>query len=80
MKKTNITFAELRSLLKDLGFRATDSTTFEHPKTKTVLLFREQASKDLVSERDMVVVRRQLVDNGLIDVSAFERFLHQISA
>jgi hypothetical protein len=80
MKKTNVTFEELRQLLLDLGFDVLEDTRYEHPVTKTVLLFRPHAPKEHVTDRDMLVVRRQLVDNGLIQSSAFDRFLHEVTA
>ncbi len=42
-----------------------------HPVTDTVLLFRPHRPDETVGERDMLVVRRQLVDNGLIEASGF---------
>ena len=80
MKKNGITFDRLRKLLLELGFRETTSTRFENPVTKTILLFRAHGSTDVVNDREMLVVRRQLVDNGLIKPSAFDRFLQKMSA
>ncbi len=84
MSKHGITFDELRELLVDLGFcqssQEPNRTRFEHPTTGTVLLFRAHESKEIVNDRDMVVVRRQLVDNGLIEASAFDRFMQRASA
>jgi hypothetical protein len=84
MRKNGITFSELRELLLELGFcelpQAPNRIRFEHPMTGTVLLFRAHESKDRMTEREMLVVRRQLVDNGLIEGSAFDRFLQRASA
>jgi hypothetical protein len=80
MKKNGITFVELRELLLELGFREKSPTRFEHPATKTILLFRGHGPKGMVNDREMLVVRRQLVDNGLIAASAFDRFLQKVSA
>ena len=83
MKKNGITFAELRELLLGLGFSESvepTRTAFTYPTTGTYLLFRRHGPKDGVSERDMLVVRRQLLDNGLIEPSSLDRFLEKASA
>jgi hypothetical protein len=84
VKKGRVTFDELRALLLDLGFTESrpqnDRCQFAHPVTGTVLLFHPHRVDETVGERDMLVVRRQLVDNGLIEASAFEHFLQQATA
>jgi hypothetical protein len=85
MKKKNaIPFGDLRELLLEVGFSESpqerDRLRFEHPVTGTILLFRPYDSDEVVRDRDLVVVRRQLVDNGLIDGAAFDRFLERASA
>jgi len=83
-KKNGIRFGELRELLLEVGFSESpqeqDRLRFKHPVTGTILLFRPYKSDEAVSQRDMVVVRRQLVDNGLIAGAAFDRFLERASA
>jgi hypothetical protein len=69
MRKNGITFSELRELLLGLGFSENVEDTrkvFTHSATGTYLLFRAYSPKDRVSDRDMLVLRRQLLDNGLI--------------
>ena len=84
MRKNGITFGDLRLLLLELGFReaAMDGNhfRFEHPVTGTVLLFRIYRANEFISERDILVVRRQLVDNGFIELSTFDRFLEKETA
>jgi hypothetical protein len=84
MRDKGIQFEELRELLLELGFCESASETerirFDHPRTGTALLFRADAGKRGVSDRDMVVVRRQLIDNGLIEPSELERFIQKVSA
>lgn len=83
MQDADITFDELREFLLELGFNETLETTrlrFAHPAVGTILPFRLYDRKENVSARDMIVVRRQLVDNGLIESSAFDRFLQRASA
>lgn len=84
MIKSRITFGELRDLLVEVGFlecpHEQSRLRFEHPKTGTILLFRSYDSNDGVNQRELAVVRRQLVDNGLIEGAAFDRFLEKASA
>jgi len=83
MRTTDIPFDELRELLLALGFAETPEKTrlrFANPTDGTILLFRKYDAKENVSARDMLVVRRQLVDNGLIEESAFDRFLQKATA
>jgi hypothetical protein len=84
MRKNGINFGELRELLREVGFSESSQQPnrirFEHPATGTVLLFRAYDSEESVNHREMVVVRRQLVDNGLIEGAAFDRFLERASA
>jgi hypothetical protein len=84
MRKNGITFEELRELLLDLGFSESSQPPnrirFEHPATGTVLLFRAFDSNETVNDPEIVVVRRQLLDNGLIEAPVFERFLERASA
>jgi hypothetical protein len=83
MKMTDITFDELRELLVDLSCSETkekNRISFAHPALGTFLLFRPHRPKELVSARDMLVVRRQLVYNGLIEESELDAFLQKASA
>lgn len=84
MTRNGMTFEELRLLLLDLGFQeAVTETThfrFEHAATGTVLLFRSYRANEFVGDRDILVVRRQLVDNGLIEPSVFDRFMQKATA
>lgn len=83
MKKNGITYHELRELLIDLGFTETMEKTrsrFIYAPTGTFLLFRFYGPKEVVSDRDLFVVRRQLVDNGLIEEAALDQFFQKVSA
>ncbi len=84
MRKNGITFGELREFLLEMGFSESSQQPnrirFQHPATATVLLFRAYDANETVNDREMVVVRRQLVDNGLIEGAAFDRFLERASA
>lgn len=84
MKENGLVFKDLRDLLLRLGFAESlddrGRSTFLYPRTETFLLFRAYEPKETVSARDMVAVRKQLVDNGLIKETAFDRFLQKASA
>jgi hypothetical protein len=84
MTKSRITFRELKELLLDLGFRDASKESgfprFEQPDTGTILLFRAHRSNQLVGNHEIVFVRRQLVDNGLIDPVEFDRFVLKVPA
>ncbi len=84
MRKNDVTFSELRELLLELGFcesvQDPDRVRFEQPSTGTVQLFRAHESRDKLTDRELLVVRRQLVDNGLIEASVFDRFLQRALA
>jgi hypothetical protein len=83
MMNHDLTFAELREFLVALGCSESvtpSRITFAYPRIGTFLLFRPYGPEECVSDRDMIVVRRQLVDNGLIDATAFDRFLQKVSA
>jgi hypothetical protein len=84
VRKHGTTFGELRELLLEVGFSESPQEPgrlrFEHPATGTILLFRPHDTREIVNSRELVVVRRQLVDNGLIEGAAFDRFLERASA
>jgi hypothetical protein len=84
VRRNGITFGELRDLLLEVRFsecpQEQGRLRFEHPVSETILLFRPYRPTETVNQRDMAVVRRQLVDNGLIEGPAFDRFLERASA
>ncbi len=83
MTKNGVTFAELRNLLVDLGFSECVEPAriaFTYSPTGTYLLLRTYAAKERVSDRDLLVVRRQLLENGLIEPATLDRLLHKASA
>lgn len=83
MSRNGITFNELRELLLALECSMVEEskrTSVAHPAAGMFLLLRPYSPKEIVSARDMLVVRRQLVDNGLIESSAFDQFLQKASA
>jgi hypothetical protein len=82
MKKSDVVFAELRELLKELGFQETVEKAqfvFEHPAGCT-FLFRRYKDRDKVTLGDLLVVSQQLDWNGLMESADFDRLLHKTPA
>ncbi len=84
MKKRRVTFDELRALLLDLGFTESgplnDRCQLRIPSPTPCCYSVRIAPTKRWASSDMLVVRRQLVDNGLIEASGFEHFLQQATA
>ena len=84
MPTSDLTFAALRHLLLDLDF--VEKTTpgsyliFEHAASGTVLVFRPYRSQEKVSLPDLVSVRAQLDERGVLAADAFENLLRKVSA
>ena len=78
-----ITFAELDRFLKALGFtflRVPKShLLYEHSPSGAVLVLRLFKSDDAIDLGTLTVVRRTLIDNGLIEPSRWEEFLRERS-
>jgi hypothetical protein len=73
-----ITFAELRQFLGNLGFRMTRLPTgivFEHEPSNTVIVLRRYRSRETVSPTDLAVARTMLDQRGLMEERAFEQAL-----
>lgn len=83
MKKSDITFDELREFLTELGFREIPEdkprVRFDHP-SGPVLLFRLYKGKEKVNARDVWAMRLQLDQQGVIDAPDFDRRLHKTPA
>ncbi len=87
---SDLPFAALRKLLIDLGFVekplpvssvvAVPSLVFRHPDSDAVFLFRAYRGQDKVSMMDLVGVRSQLAQRGLLSEAAFDASLHKASA
>jgi predicted RNA binding protein YcfA (HicA-like mRNA interferase family) len=78
-----ITFAALDEVLQSLGFVLTrvpgSHVAYEHPASGAALLLRDHEGREAVGPASLVVVRRTLVDNGLIDRTRLEGLLRQHS-
>jgi len=83
MTKTS-TFADLRQLLKDLGFH--ESTfrekfiRFADDQSDTVFVLPHYQPQDCVRPVDLLVVRRFLDERGLMGAEEFDRFLDKTPA
>ena len=84
MRKNGVTYGELRQFLLKLGFAESTAQAnqirFEYSAAGPILLFPAHDGTETVTTRDLVVIRRQLLDNGLVEPPAFERFLARTSA
>jgi hypothetical protein len=79
MKTTDIRFDEFRELLFGVGFGEVPQKTrkyFKHP-AGSILLFRLYKDREKVSLRDLMVVRGQLEDQGVIAATDFDRLLQK---
>ncbi len=76
-----ISFARLRTMLQGLGFTETtvpgSHVTYEHPSSGTELVLREYRPRDPVNRGDLAMVRRFLVERGLVGGNEFETLLQE---
>jgi hypothetical protein len=74
-----LTFARLDSYLAGLGFHVKpveDShVAYRHPASGAVIVLRPHRASDKVSQSVWVVVRRTLVENGLVEPESLEEWL-----
>jgi len=81
--RSEITFAELRQLLLDLGFKASKRGRFwffEHSASETTFLFRAYRLRERVTERDIKSTRLHLDWRGLLAAEAFDDLLKKATA
>ena len=76
-----LTFAKLDLLLRSLGFAVTHVPTshnlYEHAPSGAALVLRLFDVEETVDPGNLAVVRRVLVDNGLIDRARWDDFLRE---
>lgn len=85
-----IAFSALRDLLLDLGLKETpyeakkplpsSHLVFEHPSLGLLLVVPKQHPRAIVDPATMIAVRKQLVENGLLEAKDFENLLQRASA
>src|SRR5258707_368300 len=76
----NIPFRELRQYLQDLGFTELVQPThfrFDHSPSGSILILRPYLPGQTVSEFDLAVVRKTLVERGVVEEAALEHFLEK---
>jgi hypothetical protein len=80
----SVTFAQLDSVLAQLGFRksivAKSHVAYRHDASDTVLLFPPQRAGDAVSAGLMVGTRKVLLDRGLVEAERLDEMLHATAA
>ena len=78
-----LTFAKLDQLLQSLGFTVTRVPTshilYEHAASGAALVLRLFDAEEVVSPGTLAVVRRTLIDNGLIDRARWDDLLRERS-
>jgi hypothetical protein len=79
-----ITFGALDKLLKSLRFTRTvvsdSSVAYEHRPSDTLLALRPQPPAEEADPRTLIIVRKMLVERGLIEPDAFEKRVRKLSA
>jgi hypothetical protein len=83
MKTSSVSFAQLRRLLLDLHFAETRTATywrFEHPASRTVMLFRPYSLDDNITMQDFASTRTHLDWRGLLSAQVFDDSLTKTPA
>lgn len=83
IKKSDVPFAQLRSFLEEMGFRADrlkKGWRFEHVGSGAVFLFRSYRPTDPVYARDVLRVRSHLDLRGMVSEKAFDESMSKMPA
>lgn len=83
MKKSDVPFAQLRSFLEGMGFRADREKKgwrFEHLPSQTIFLFRLYRPSDCVYAHDLLRVRSHLDFRGMLSEKAIDESLTKMPA
>lgn len=78
-----VQFRDLRKFLEGLGFtykRQSDCVIFQHAASNTIEILRLYRANELVSPRDLAVVRGTLDYRGFIERDEFEQALLAVKA
>jgi hypothetical protein len=78
-----VTYGRLRDVLTGLGFREVrreKGIGLEHPKSKTLFLFRAYQDSDFVKRAEVFFVRKLLDERGLLEPETFEASLTKAPA
>jgi hypothetical protein len=83
VKRSTVTFAELRQFLLDLGFTQTKQDKFwrfEHAPSETVFGFRPYRTNERVTLLDLEHVRKHLDWRGVLSENAFDEQMKKATA
>ena len=83
IRRSTVTFAELRQLLADLGFAQSKRGRFwffQHPASDTVVGFRPYRINERVTQIDVDRVRKHLYLRGVLEEQAFDHLLKKATA
>jgi hypothetical protein len=77
MRTNGVTFADLDRFLKRLGFTKPavkgPQVVYEHPESDTFFLLRPHRPTEKAEKAVLVLVRKTLVEKGLIEQAEFEK-------
>ncbi len=82
-KRTDVTFAELRQLLLDLGFTQSKRGKFwffEHAPSETTFTYRPYRTRERVTLLDLDRTRHHLDWRGVLEPRAFDDVLKKATA
>ena len=80
---SKVTYGQLRRVLADLGFqeeKQAKGVALEHPPSKTLFLFRPYQDNDRLQFAEIMFVRKQLDERGLLESASFETLLSKAPA
>jgi hypothetical protein len=82
MPKPRITFAQLRHLLLDMGFKEVPVTKpyigFQHEESDLLIVLPSYRSNSLVAPHHLVYVRMMLDGKGLMAAEEFDRLVANV--
>jgi hypothetical protein len=84
MQTSDLSFSRLRQFLLDLDFSertgASAQIIFEHRPSDTLFIFRRYEANEQVYWPDVLSVRKQLDERGLVAADSFDQLLRKTSA
>ena len=80
----SVTFAQLDSVLEQLGFRkspvAESHVAYRHAESETVLYLPSHRGTDPVPLGSLIGMRKVLIDRGVVEAERLEEMLHAAAA
>jgi hypothetical protein len=84
MQTSDLSFSHLRRFLLDLDFSERTGSSaqiiFEHRPSDTLFIFRPYDANEKVHWPDVISVRKQLDERGLLAADSFDQILRKTSA